>query len=199
MRQNVPALVAFSIAFARRAARRIGADLRHQGRHGRRCWRRRGEGRPDRAAAAAAAGRPARERRRHRPVSRRLPAAVAALRAAGRLPARRVRRRPRCSISGSSSAASRLVGNSGVLLGWTVATALASSVLIVWITLVNFFYLLTQMVMAIEDIGVRAGDAAGGALRAQQLPRDRRHLRRRPAAGGRSRPSRRSSRPPASG
>jgi hypothetical protein len=49
----------------------------------------------------------------------------------------------------------RLVGNSGVLLGWTVATALASSVLIVWITLVNFFYLLTQMVMAIEDIGVR--------------------------------------------
>jgi len=51
----------------------------------------------------------------------------------------------------------RLVGNSGVLLGWTVATALASSVLIVWITLVNFFYLLTQMVMAIEDIGVRRG------------------------------------------
>ena len=49
-----------------------------------------------------------------------------------------------------------LVGNSGVLLGWTVATALASSVLIVWITLVNFFYLLTQMVMAIEDSGVRA-------------------------------------------
>ncbi len=51
----------------------------------------------------------------------------------------------------------RLVGNSGVLLGWTVAAALASSVLIVWITLVNFFYLLTQMVMAIEDIGVRSG------------------------------------------
>jgi hypothetical protein len=51
----------------------------------------------------------------------------------------------------------RLVGNSGVLLGWTVATALASSVLIVWITLVNFFYLLTQMVMAVEDIGVRNG------------------------------------------
>ena len=48
-----------------------------------------------------------------------------------------------------------LIGNSGVLLGWTVATALASSILIVWVTLVNFFYLLTQMVMAIEDIGVR--------------------------------------------
>ena len=51
----------------------------------------------------------------------------------------------------------RFVANSGVLLGWTIATALASSVLIVWVTLVNFFYLLTQMVMAIEDVGVRAG------------------------------------------
>ena len=50
-----------------------------------------------------------------------------------------------------------LVGNAGILLGWTIATALASSILIVWITLVNFFYLMTQMVMAIEDIGVRKG------------------------------------------
>jgi hypothetical protein len=48
-----------------------------------------------------------------------------------------------------------LVVNAGVLLGWTMATALASSVLIVWITLINFFYLLVQMVMAVEDIGVR--------------------------------------------
>jgi hypothetical protein len=44
----------------------------------------------------------------------------------------------------------------GVMLGWTVAAAIASSVLVVWITLVNFFYLLTQMVIAIEDLGVRA-------------------------------------------
>jgi hypothetical protein len=48
-----------------------------------------------------------------------------------------------------------LVENSGVLLGWTVAAALASSGLVVWITLVNFFYLLTQMVIAVEDVGVR--------------------------------------------
>jgi hypothetical protein len=48
-----------------------------------------------------------------------------------------------------------LVVNAGILLGWTMATALASSVLVVWITLVNFFYLLIQMVMAVEDIGVR--------------------------------------------
>jgi magnesium-transporting ATPase (P-type) len=59
-----------------------------------------------------------------------------------------------------------LVGNTGVLLGWTIATAIASSVLIVWITLVNFFYLLTQMVVAIEDISVR-----NGARRALQFVR----------------------------
>ncbi len=50
-----------------------------------------------------------------------------------------------------------LAGNSAVLLGWTAAAAVASSVLIVWITLVNFFYLITQMVVAIEDVSVREG------------------------------------------
>jgi hypothetical protein len=50
-----------------------------------------------------------------------------------------------------------LAGNSAVLLGWTAAAAVASSVLIVWITIVNFFYLITQMVVAIEDVSVREG------------------------------------------
>jgi hypothetical protein len=50
-----------------------------------------------------------------------------------------------------------LAGNSAVLLGWTAAAAVASSVLIVWITLVNFFYLITQMVVALEDVSVREG------------------------------------------
>jgi hypothetical protein len=48
-------------------------------------------------------------------------------------------------------------GNSGVLLGWTFVWLAASSPVIVWITLVNFFYLLTQIVMAVEDVGVRQG------------------------------------------
>ena len=48
-----------------------------------------------------------------------------------------------------------VAGNIGILLGWTVIAAAASSALIVWITLVNLVYLLTQMVMAVEDIGVR--------------------------------------------
>lgn len=52
-----------------------------------------------------------------------------------------------------------LAANSAILLGWTAATALASSVLIVWITLLNFFYLMTQMVVAIEDVSVRRGVA----------------------------------------
>jgi hypothetical protein len=51
----------------------------------------------------------------------------------------------------------RLIGNSGVLLGWTFATALASSALVVWITLINFLYLMTQMAIAVEDLGVREG------------------------------------------
>jgi hypothetical protein len=50
-----------------------------------------------------------------------------------------------------------LAENSAVLLGWTVAAAAASSVLIVWLALVNFFYLMTQMVVAIEDVSVRTG------------------------------------------
>jgi hypothetical protein len=50
-----------------------------------------------------------------------------------------------------------LAGNPAVLLGWTAAAAVASSALIVWITLVNFFYLITQMVVAIEDVSVRVG------------------------------------------
>jgi len=47
--------------------------------------------------------------------------------------------------------------NSAILLGWTAAAALASSALIVWVTLINFFYLMTQMVVAIEDVSVRRG------------------------------------------
>jgi hypothetical protein len=50
-----------------------------------------------------------------------------------------------------------LAWNSGLVLGWTLATATASSVVLVWLTLVNLMYLLTQMVIAVEDVGVRQG------------------------------------------
>jgi len=53
-----------------------------------------------------------------------------------------------------------LSGSSGALralLGWIFAAPLALSVLVVWITLVNFLYLLTQMAIALENVGVREG------------------------------------------
>ncbi len=57
-----------------------------------------------------------------------------------------------------------------VLLGWTLVAALASSALVVWITLINLAYLLTQMIIAVEDVGVRTAarrivEFVRGALR----------------------------------
>lgn len=49
-----------------------------------------------------------------------------------------------------------LTANVAALLGWTIAATLASGVLLVWVTLLNLAYLLTQMVIAVEDVGVRA-------------------------------------------
>lgn len=51
-----------------------------------------------------------------------------------------------------------LARNTPVLLGlWTVIAALASGALVVWITLINLVYLLTQMVVAVEEVSVRTG------------------------------------------
>jgi hypothetical protein len=48
-----------------------------------------------------------------------------------------------------------LAQNTPVLLGWTVVAAAASSGLVVWITLINLVYVLTQMIVAVEDVSVR--------------------------------------------
>ena len=59
-----------------------------------------------------------------------------------------------------------LVDNIGTFLGWTVLAFLGTSALVVWITTVNLVYLLTQMVIAVEDVGVRKAAAlVGGFLR----------------------------------
>lgn len=56
-----------------------------------------------------------------------------------------------------------LARNTPVLLGlWTVIAALASGALVVWITLINLMYLLTQMIVAVEEVSVRT--AAGLVL-----------------------------------
>ncbi|HSL20697.1 MAG TPA: hypothetical protein VK886_04120 [Vicinamibacterales bacterium] len=64
----------------------------------------------------------------------------------------------------------RVAGNPGVFVGWTVLATLFSGALLVWITLVNLFYLLVQMIIAVDDVGVRAAFGRvihflGGAFR----------------------------------
>lgn len=48
----------------------------------------------------------------------------------------------------------RLIGGNALFLGWTIVAALSSSALVVWITIVNLLYLLTQLAIAVEDVGV---------------------------------------------
>jgi hypothetical protein len=50
----------------------------------------------------------------------------------------------------------RVVGNPGMFVGWTVLATVFSGALLVWITMVNFFYLLLQMIIAVDNVSVRA-------------------------------------------
>jgi hypothetical protein len=52
----------------------------------------------------------------------------------------------------------RVVAGRALVIGWTVIAALAAALLVVWITIVNLLYLLTQVAMAVDGIGL--GDAA---------------------------------------
>jgi hypothetical protein len=45
------------------------------------------------------------------------------------------------------------------VLGWTVLAMLGLSVSVVWLAVINCLYLLLQMAIAVEDIGVRAAVA----------------------------------------
>jgi hypothetical protein len=49
----------------------------------------------------------------------------------------------------------RVSANPGVFVGWTVFATVFSGALLVWITMVNFFYLLLQMIIAVDDVSVR--------------------------------------------
>jgi hypothetical protein len=49
-----------------------------------------------------------------------------------------------------------VMSQGGVIAGWPFIALAASSVLIVWVTLVNLVYVLVQMIMAADGIGVRA-------------------------------------------
>jgi hypothetical protein len=49
----------------------------------------------------------------------------------------------------------RLGSDGAFLIGWTMVAAILSSALIVWITIVNLLYLLTQIVIAVSGLGLR--------------------------------------------
>jgi hypothetical protein len=49
----------------------------------------------------------------------------------------------------------RLTSNAGMVVLWTVVAFGLVTLLVAWITLVNLFYLLTQMVIAANDVSVR--------------------------------------------
>jgi len=56
----------------------------------------------------------------------------------------------------------------GGQFGWTAVAGIGSTVLVVWVTLVNFLYLLIQMVVVVEDCSVRfATRRVGTFLRAE--------------------------------
>lgn len=64
----------------------------------------------------------------------------------------------------------RAAANPGMFVGWTVFATLFSGALLVWITLVNLFYLLLQMIIAVDDVSVRTAFGRvihflGGAFR----------------------------------
>jgi hypothetical protein len=44
-----------------------------------------------------------------------------------------------------------------LIIGWTFVAALSAAVLVAWMTIVNMLYLLLQIAMAVEGIGVTAG------------------------------------------
>lgn len=54
----------------------------------------------------------------------------------------------------------RTAGGRFLIIGWTFIAALAAILLVVWITVVNWMYLLLQLAMACEDVGVVAAFGA---------------------------------------
>jgi len=56
----------------------------------------------------------------------------------------------------------RAAGGRAVLVGWTFVAALAAAVLVAWITLVNLAYLLLQIAIAVEGVGLGDAFAAVG-------------------------------------
>jgi hypothetical protein len=62
----------------------------------------------------------------------------------------------------------RAAGNRDIAIGWAFVVALAAMVLVLWITIVNFLYLLMQIAIAVEDVGLTdAGRAVARFVRTE--------------------------------
>lgn len=63
----------------------------------------------------------------------------------------------------------RAAENRVLILGWTFIAAVTAAVLVVWFTVVNVFYLLTQIVIAVDGVGVgEAMRSVAGFVRAER-------------------------------
>ena len=51
-----------------------------------------------------------------------------------------------------------------LIIGWTVIAALATALLVAWITIVNLLYLLLQVAMAVEGVGLLGGCRAAASF-----------------------------------
>jgi hypothetical protein len=51
----------------------------------------------------------------------------------------------------------RAIEGRALILGWTLVAAVSAMVLVAWMTVVNMLYLLVQIAMAVEGVGVREG------------------------------------------
>lgn len=63
----------------------------------------------------------------------------------------------------------RLAEEGRLAVRWSVVVALASTILVAWISIVNLVYLLTQMVVAAEDCSVRAATLRVAAFVSRKL------------------------------
>jgi hypothetical protein len=58
----------------------------------------------------------------------------------------------------------RAADGRALIIGWTVIAALAAALLLAWITIVNLMYLLLQVAMAVEGVGLLDGSRAAASF-----------------------------------
>ena len=70
----------------------------------------------------------------------------------------------------------RAVEGRALIIGWTFVAALSAALLVAWMTIVNMLYLLLQIAMAVEGVGVARRLPRRGAIHPRRVPRPRRRV-----------------------